>query len=98
MITDSIVFLKPFLTNVCFKHTLNVFQDIPETQTIKKSRKKKYLRQSQFLEKRGEGGPARYDHVHRFNIFFSLKPSLRIIVLYQFPTQVPVKLNDRKSQ
>ena len=32
VITDSVIFLlKPSLPKVCFKHTQNVFQDIPET-------------------------------------------------------------------
>ena len=43
----------------------------------KTSRKKQNLRAITVFQKEG-GGPARYDHDHRFNGFF-LKPSLRYL-------------------
>ena len=56
---------------VFLKFYLNLFQDVPDYLSDLKNN----LRQSQFSKKRG-GGPARYDHDHRFNGFF-FKPSLR---------------------
>ena len=44
----------------------------------KKTSQKNYLRRSQFSKKRG-GGPARYDHDHRFNGFFYPFPKGNVI-------------------
>ena len=70
MITDSMVFFKPSLTKVCFKHTQNVFQDIPESTKLSKKRCKKKPKGDHRSKKKRGGGLARYDHDHRFNGFF----------------------------
>ena len=64
---------------MCFKTYLN------HPINKKWSRKKNNLRRSQFSRKRG-GGPARYDHDHRFNGFFT--PSLSQWDRCQFDSQV----------
>ena len=65
------LFVKPFIPKVGFKHTQNVFQDIPESPSSSKNVvKKKPKGDHSFPKKRGVGGPARYDHDHRFNVFF----------------------------
>ena len=47
----------------------NLFHDVLNNPSDQKTAQKKNLRRSQFSKKRG-GGPARYDHAHRFNGFF----------------------------
>ena len=59
------------ILKMCFKTYLNH----PINQ--KTSRKKKPKGDHSFQKRGGGvGGPARYDHDHRFNGFFFLKPSL----------------------
>ena len=57
MFTDLMVFFwKPSLTKVCFKHTKNVFQDIPESPNLSKNvAKQKNLRAITVLKKEGGG-------------------------------------------
>ena len=60
MITDSMgFFVKPFITKVGFKHTQNVFQDIPESPSSSKNVAKKQTKNLRaitvFQKKRGGG-------------------------------------------
>ena len=58
-------FQPKFVSNI----TKMSFKTYLITLLIQKRRKKNNLRRSRFSKKRG-GGRARYDHDHRFNVFF----------------------------
>ena len=96
MITDSMVFfVKPFITKVCFKHTQNVFQDIPESPSSSKNvAKKNNLRRSQFSKKRGGGGVRRgmimiTDSMVFFNHFMTKKNFKNTQNLFQDIPELP---------
>ena len=56
MITDLMVFFwKPSLTKVCFNHTRNVFQDVPESPNQSKNIAKRKKPQAITVLKK-EGG------------------------------------------
>jgi hypothetical protein len=56
MITDSMIFLKPFITKIFFKYTQNVFEDIPKSPNYSNNVvRKKNLGRSEFSKKRGGG-------------------------------------------
>ena len=63
MIRDSMDFLKPSLTKVCFKTYLNH----PINQ---KTLQKKPMGDHSSQKRGGGGGPSRYDYDHKFNVFF----------------------------
>ena len=63
---------------VCFKHYQNLFQDIPEYPINQKTTTKITLGDYSSQKRRGRG-PARYDHEHRFNVFFYAFPNLNIV-------------------
>ena len=69
------------------------------TQLIKIQSKKKSQRRSQFLKKRG-GGPARYDHDHRFNgfLFTPYLIWLENIIFGWRNYTVPLSPNTRRFQ
>ena len=72
MITDSMFFFSEAFHNqkICQPYPKYVSTHTRITQLIQKRRKKKYSKAITVLQKEGGGGPARYDHDHRFNGFF----------------------------
>ena len=54
----------------------NLFHDVLNNPSDQKTAQKKKPKALTVFKKEG-GGPARYDHAHRFNGFFFFTPSLR---------------------
>ena len=75
-----IVLLKLYLKN--YK---NLFHDVPDFSNNQKTAQEKKTLSDHSSQKRGGGGPGRYDHDHRFNGFFLTLPSRNIKSLYTLP-------------
>ena len=71
------------ITKVCFKQYQNLFQDIPGYPINKQKNARKKPKAITVLKKEGGGGPARYDHAHRFNGFF-FTPSLKYYAYWPY--------------